>query len=189
MQRRRDRRARAASASPNALRVVESSLAPRSSRSRPQRGAVAARDDVERPARQALARVVLAHAMQHDAAGREPIAQLVGERAAALPLVGTERAALPLVGGDVVARGERRLAADGDVEPRGGERRVGAIAAASSSLQTSSVNGAVGRASWPRRAIVVENSTALAATSLVPSSGAACGGRRGRGERDVALAA
>src|SRR5262249_9798042 len=54
---------------------------------RPQRQPVAPRDDVERPARQALAGILLAHAVEDDTAGRQAIAQLVRQPPPAGPLV------------------------------------------------------------------------------------------------------
>src|SRR5687767_11106570 len=83
---------------------------------RPERRTIALADHVECPSRQALAGIRLAHAVQHEAARRESIAEHQREPLTAVPLVLPERAALPFVFRLRLTRRERRLAADPDLE-------------------------------------------------------------------------
>ena len=94
---------------------------------RPDGMTVAAADHVERPPRQALARIRLAEPMQHAAAGRQTVAQRIREQAAALPLIRTERAALPLLLRLTLTRGERGFATDPHVVPCERQRCIRAI--------------------------------------------------------------
>ena len=95
---------------------------------RPEGGAVGAAADVEGPAGEALAGVVLAGAVQQGGAWREARGELAGEGEAVLPLAGAEGVGVPLGERGVIAGVEGGLAAHGEHDADLGEAGVGALA-------------------------------------------------------------
>jgi hypothetical protein len=93
----------------------------------PDGRSVPAPHHLQRPARQALARVPLALPAQQQPSGGEPVAELPGELQSLRPLGGAQRLAAPLRRPGVQPGVEGGLAAHGELEPRRGQRLVGAV--------------------------------------------------------------
>src|SRR6267143_2454665 len=91
----------------------------------PDRLSIAPAYQLERPARQALPRILLALPQQHRAAGAEPRAQLARERQPLLPLGRSQRLRIPLRPFRVQPRVEGGLAATGELDARGAKLLVG----------------------------------------------------------------
>jgi hypothetical protein len=87
--------------------------------------AAPAPDDVQRPARQRLARVVFALPLQHEAARGEALSERLGQRRSQGPLGVTQRVGAPLGRVGVLAAVEGRLAAEGETDAVLHQPRVG----------------------------------------------------------------
>ena len=94
----------------------------------PERHAVAAPEQRERPARQRLARIPFALAVMQEPAGREAVVQAADELVGAQPLAGAERIGVPFGRLIVVDRDEGRLAPHGEPHVMGREVRIDALA-------------------------------------------------------------
>lgn len=91
-----------------------------------ERGSVAATDDLQRPAREAFPRILLAVSVQQQSPRGETGAQRMGERETLLPLGVAEGGGVPLRQRGMQARREGRLSADGELQARRRERGIGA---------------------------------------------------------------